>query len=126
MLFRSQLDPYNFTATFQLGMLAKRDQRFEEALPLFERSLALHPGDPSVEYRIATIQLATDKIEEARRSLEKLAHEWPQFLEAHVSLATIYYRLKLREGGDRERAIVRRLTAEQDRKAEETGKAARR
>ena len=37
---------------------------------------------------------------------------WPQFTEAHVSLATVYYRLKRKEDGDRERALVRKLTDE--------------
>ena len=32
--------------------------------------------------------------------------------EAHVSLATAYYRLKRKEDGDRHRAIADRLTAE--------------
>jgi predicted Zn-dependent protease len=99
---------------FQLGMIAKRDQHFDEALSRFERSLALHPGDAAVEYQIATVQLATDKVEEARQRLEKLVQESPRFLEAHVSLATVYYRLKRREDGDRERAIVRQLTADQE------------
>ena len=111
-----QLDPYNFTAIFQLGTLAKRDQRFDESLSLFQRSLALHPKDSAVEYQIATVELATDKVEQARRRLEKLVQESPQFLEAHVSLATVYYRLKRREDGDRERAIVRRLTADEEMK----------
>jgi Tfp pilus assembly protein PilF len=81
--------------------------------------LALHPGDPAVEYQIATVELATDKVEEARQRLEKLVRESPRFLEAHVSLATVYYRLKRRVDGDRERTIVRQLTAD-----EETRKAA--
>ena len=37
----------------------------------------------------------------------------PNFLEAHVALATLYYRLRRKEDGDREQAIVERLTAEQ-------------
>jgi tetratricopeptide (TPR) repeat protein len=124
--FRSelQLDPDNFTAIVQLGMIAKRDERFDEALSLFERSLAMHPGDPAVDYQIATVQLATNKLEDARQRLEKLVRESPQFLEAHVSLATVYYRLKRREDGDRERAVVRQLTADEDRKAEDAKQAA--
>jgi hypothetical protein len=30
-----QLDPYNFTAIFQLGVLAKPDHHFDDALCLF-------------------------------------------------------------------------------------------
>jgi hypothetical protein len=38
--------------------------------------------------------------------------EEPKFVEAHVSLATVYYRLKRKEDGDRERAIVKDLSLE--------------
>ena len=40
----------------------------------------------------------------------------PQFLEAHVSLAQVYYRLKRKADGDRERAVVQKLKAQQDAK----------
>jgi len=42
-----------------------------------------------------------------------------KLLEAHVTLATIYYRLKRKADGERERAIVQRLNAE--RQAVEPG-----
>ena len=70
------------------------------------------PDDPGVRYQLATIDLATGNVEGARRTLEKLIAESPQFTEAHVSLATVYYRLKRKEDGDRERAIVQKLTDE--------------
>ena len=44
--------------------------------------------------------------------LEALVVEPPTWLEPHVSLATVYYRLKRREDGDREREIVDRLNKE--------------
>ena len=44
--------------------------------------------------------------------LEELIAESPSFVEAHVTLATVYYRLRRKEDGDRERAIVERLNAE--------------
>jgi cytochrome c-type biogenesis protein CcmH/NrfG len=49
---------------------------------------------------------------EAARLLEALVSESPAFVEAHVSLATAYYRLKRKEEGDRQRAIVAKLSAE--------------
>jgi len=48
--------------------------------------------------------------------LEKVVKQSPQFLEAHVSLAQAYYRLKRKADGDRERAVVQKLKAEQDAK----------
>ena len=42
----------------------------------------------------------------------------PEFLEAHISLATVYYRLKRKADGDREKALVQKLTAEREAKAD--------
>ena len=43
----------------------------------------------------------------------------PAFTEAHVTLATVYYRLKRKEDGDRERAIVQKLNAETQAKQQQ-------
>ena len=51
-------------------------------------------------------------IEGSRQQLESILKEAPQFTEAHVTLATVYYRLKRKDDGDRERARVRKLTAD--------------
>ena len=112
--FRRELevDPNNFAAAFQLGILAKQEQRYAEAREYLARSLRLRPGDPAVLYQSATVDVASGKLEEARLELEDLIRRSPEFTEAHVSLAGVYYKLKRKEEGDRERAIVRRLTAE--------------
>src|SRR6266446_4929014 len=64
----------------------------------------------------AIAHLALGKIDLARVELEQVVKENPQFSEAHVSLATIYYRLKRKADGDREGAIVRKLDAERQAK----------
>ena len=46
--------------------------------------------------------------------LETILKDSPQFIEAHISLATVYYRLKRKEDGDREKALVQQLNAEKD------------
>ena len=52
----------------------------------------------------------------------------PQFIEAHITLATVYYRLKRKEDGDREKALVQQLNAEKearetkDKEAKDKGK----
>jgi Tfp pilus assembly protein PilF len=106
------LDPLNFTATFQLGMLAVRDLHPDQARTWFNHSLVLRPGDVGARYEVATLDLTAGKLDQARGALEQLVKESPSFTAAHVNLATIYYRLKRKEDGDRERAIVRQLTAE--------------
>ncbi|HXJ39176.1 MAG TPA: tetratricopeptide repeat protein, partial [Bryobacteraceae bacterium] len=112
--FRREIavDPNNFTAVLQSGILAKQNQNYPEARQFLRRALALRPADPGVRYQIATVEISAGAVEEGRRQLEALLADHPGFLEAHVSLSGVYYRLKRKEDGDRERAIVRRLTAE--------------
>jgi hypothetical protein len=45
-----------------------------------------------------------------------MVKEAPNFTEAHVTLATVYYRLRRKEDGDRERAIIAKLNAEAQEK----------
>jgi tetratricopeptide (TPR) repeat protein len=112
--FRKELEsnPNDFVSNLQLGALLKQDQRYDEAKTLFDRALSVRPGDPGVRYQTATLDLVNGNIEQACATLEQLIKESPHFVEAHVSLATVYYRLKRKADGDRERATVLKLNAE--------------
>jgi Flp pilus assembly protein TadD len=112
--FGKELDtnPNDFTSHLDLGVLEKQDQHYDEAMKRFRRAMELRPGDIGVRYQIATIYVLTSDVKAAQRELESIVKDSPQFTEAHVSLATVYYRLKRKEDGDRERAIVQRLNAE--------------
>jgi tetratricopeptide (TPR) repeat protein len=112
--FRKELEsnPDDFVSNLQLGALLKQDERYPEALRLFERALRARPGDPGVRYQMATLDVIAGNLQQACSRLEQLVKESPQFVEAHVSLATVYYRLKRKEDGDRERATVLKLNAE--------------
>jgi len=107
-----ELNPGNFMSNLQLGVVTRQDRDYAASRRHLERALRSRPDDPGVRYQLATIDLASGNVEGARRTLEKLIAESPQFTEAHVSLATVYYRLKRKEDGDRERAIVQKLTDE--------------
>lgn len=117
--FRKELEinPNDFEANLFLGVLAKQEQKYDEAMPRFEKALMVRPGDMGVRYQIGNLLLLTGKLDEARESLEAIVKEAPKFLEAHVSLATLYYRLKRREDGDRERVIVQELNKERQAQA---------
>jgi Flp pilus assembly protein TadD len=112
--FRKELEsnPNDFVSNLQLGVIFKQDQRYDEALSSFERALRVRPGDPGVRYQLATLDVITGNLEQACSKLEQLIQETPHFVEAHVSLATVYYRLKRKADGDRERATVLKLNAE--------------
>jgi tetratricopeptide (TPR) repeat protein len=112
--FQAELarNPLDFQANLYFGVLLKEEQLFDDAMKHFNVALGVRPGELATRYQIASLKLAARDTEGALTILEELVKEAPTFLEAHVSLATAYYRLKRREDGDRERAIVDRLTKE--------------
>ena len=113
--FRAELsiNPNDFYSNLHLGVILKEEQQYQEALPYLRHALEVRPGDPGVLYQIAALHLAARNYPEAQRELEALVKDSPEFREAHVALATLYYRLRRKEDGDREQAIVERMTAEQ-------------
>jgi len=104
-------NPNDFNSNLQMAVLFKQDEKFEEAIGYLKRALQIRPGDIGVRYQIASIDFETGKVDEARAALEQMVKEAPQFTEAHVTLATVYYRLKRKADGDRERAIIAQLNA---------------
>jgi len=111
--FRQELtvNPNDFNANLQLGALAKMDERYDEALKYLAHALLVRPNNIGVRYQLASIAFGQGNSDEARRLLEEMVKEAPNFTEAHVTLATVYYRLKRKEDGDRERAIIQKLNA---------------
>jgi tetratricopeptide (TPR) repeat protein len=106
-------NPNHFDAHLLLALLLRQDSKNDEALAHLKKALALRPGDPGAELQVALVHVANGELEAARLVLEPLVREEPSFSEAHVSLATVYYRLGRREDGDREQQAVQRLKAEQ-------------
>jgi tetratricopeptide (TPR) repeat protein len=106
------LNPTDFEASLYLGVIFKEEQNYAEARQRFEKALSVRPHDPGAQYQMATLLVATGDNQSALAILERLVAENPGFTEAHVSLATVYYRLKRREDGDRHKAIAEKLTAE--------------
>jgi tetratricopeptide (TPR) repeat protein len=104
-----QQNPNDFESNLNLAVLLKQNEDYDGARKLLDRALLVRPGELRALYQVATIQLALGKLDEARATLEKILHEAPQFVEAHVSLATVYYRQKRKPEGDRERALVQKL-----------------
>jgi tetratricopeptide (TPR) repeat protein len=104
-----KINPNNFDANLQMGLLLRQDEQNNEAIGYLQHALQIRPGDPGVRYQIAVIEIANGQLDHARGDLESLIKDSPDFLEAHVSLATVYFRQKRRADGERERAIVAKL-----------------
>jgi tetratricopeptide (TPR) repeat protein len=112
-------NPYDFTANLQLAVLLREDEKIPEAVACLRRAQQVRPNDVGARYQFAAIALHDGKLDSARRDLELIVKEAPGYTEAHVALATVYYRLKRKEDGDRERAIVQKLNAEAQAKQQQ-------
>jgi tetratricopeptide (TPR) repeat protein len=116
--FRRELEinPNDFDSCLQMGILLKQDQKSDEARDYFRRALTVRPGEPNARFYMASIDVTQGKLNEALPVLEQLVKDAADFVAAHVMLATVYYRMKRKADGDREQAIVNKLTAESQEK----------
>ena len=117
-----EINPYDFDANLYLGVhYYQEKQDYQAALASFQRALGVRPGTDAVRFQIAMVYLNQGQVEKAKTLLEDIVRTSPSFQEAHASLATVYYRLRRKEDGDRHRAIVERLKAERQSKIEVPG-----
>lgn len=107
-------NPNEFESNLRLAILLKQDGDYDRAHQLLKRALLVRPDDPAALYQVGSTDLAAGNLDAARTVFEQVVKGSPNFLEAHVSLAQVYYRLKRKADGDREREIVQKLKAEQD------------
>lgn len=114
------VNPNDFESNVRLAVLLKQDGNYEGARRLLDRALLVRPKDPGALYQVGATYLAAGDMNRALTSLEALVKQFPEFLEAHVSLAQVYYRLRRKEEGDHEREIVTKLKAQQDAEQSKT------
>jgi Flp pilus assembly protein TadD len=113
--FREALkaNPDDFEANLYLGAMLYKRRDVDEAKAYLDRALRLKPSDSMARYEAAMLKSTSGDYETATRELELLVKDDPDWLEPHVELATLYYRLHRPEEGAKERQIVESLTAKQ-------------
>jgi tetratricopeptide (TPR) repeat protein len=116
--FRRELEinPNDYDSCLQMGVLLKKDQKLDESRDFLRRALTLRPNEPNTRFYLASIDVAQGKLNEALPALEQLVKDAADFVQAHVMLATVYYRMRRKADGDREQAIVNKLNAERQAK----------
>ena len=93
-------------ACLHLGGVLRHDGDTEDARPYLKHALTLRPDSAPAQFQILALDATDGHLEEARTGLEKLVKQWPDFVEAHLQLATVYARLHLTQESARERQIV--------------------
>jgi tetratricopeptide (TPR) repeat protein len=101
-----EADPNDFDACLRLGGVLRHDGDFVGAGPYLEHAIALRPDSAPAQFQIYSLEVATGHLAEARTGFEKLVKQWPDFVEAHLQLATVYARLHQTQESAREQQIV--------------------
>lgn len=116
-----QANPNDFEANLQLGALLRRDERHRESTAYMRRAVQLRPLDPAARFGLGAALLSQGQLDDARQLLEGVVADVPDYTEAHVMLATCYYRLKRSEDAERHRAIADRLRAQEQERQRRPG-----
>lgn len=116
--FKEELadNPNDFDSNLYMGILLKRDKLLDEAFEYLSRAARLRPRDSYARYHLGAVYAGLGKPDIAQPLLEGVVKEYPDFVEARVLLASVYFRLNRKEDGQRQRAIIEKLNAEQQNK----------
>jgi tetratricopeptide (TPR) repeat protein len=112
--FRRELarNPNDFDSNLYLGLLLKDENNLDEAQDYLRRASRLRADDPRVLYGLGNLHLSAGRVAEAEQALKAVTVASPDYLQAHVLLAMVYYRQKKKDLGDQEKAIAERLQRE--------------
>jgi len=102
-------------ANLYLGTMKLKLKDLDGAKPLLTLALQLQPTMPEARFQMAKLNSMTGNYAEAASTLEDLVKNDPKWLEPHVELAALYYKLHRPEDGAREREIVQQIEAQQQK-----------
>ena len=111
-----EIDHDDFTANLYLVAMLYKRRDLQEAKPYLEHALQLDPSSTMARYEFAMLESVSGQYEAALRDLQIVVKKDPNWLEPHVELAALYYRLHQPEDGAKERQIVEHLSAKQQAK----------
>jgi tetratricopeptide (TPR) repeat protein len=108
-----QIDPNNADAQYILGELARRDEKWDEAISRFSAAAKINPGFSEAYLGWGATLLTVKKYEEAISPLRTAERIAPGNPDTHHALATALERSGHKEEAAREFAIHRSLTSGQ-------------
>lgn len=118
--YRKAISLNNHNAAYYaaLGQVLRRgDQdRTKEASSAFESALALDPNEVTAQEGRALCYERMQRYVEAQQLLERVIRQHPELVQAHLSLARVYYKLHKDSDGNREKAIAAQLQVQQSAK----------
>lgn len=109
-------NPNDFNGNLYLGAILYKDRDMKEAKIYLDHASQLKPTNPTAGYEMAMWDSTSGDYSQAAEILKALVKSNPDWLQPHIELATVYYRLHQPADGARERAIVAKLKAQQQLK----------
>ncbi len=110
-----EINPDDYDANLYHGIfLFENEQKYEEALARFERALRTRPGDADARFQMGLVYNSANRIEEAVQTIKSVVDENPNFMEGHVTLTGLYFRLGREEEAERHRVAAERLRTSRD------------
>jgi Flp pilus assembly protein TadD len=110
------INPNDFQANLYMGAILYKARDVAGARTYLEKALKLDPGSALAHYEIGLVESAAGELERAVADLESASKQDPNWLEPHVELAALYYKLHRPADGAKQREIVDRVTAEQQKR----------
>ncbi|HEY0795845.1 MAG TPA: tetratricopeptide repeat protein [Acidisarcina sp.] len=104
-------DAKDFNAHFYLGAIYYFKRDMPHARLHLTQALSLQPQSAQVRYELARVAHVDGNLDEERKELETVVQQTPDWLQPHIELAALYFRLRLPEDGARQREIVDRMMA---------------
>lgn len=98
-----RLNPNDFEANLYLGAILYKKRSQSEATVYLNHAIELNPSSNLARYEIAMLESTSGQEDAAAQKLEKLVQEDPSWLDPHVELAALYYKLHRPADGAKER-----------------------
>jgi tetratricopeptide (TPR) repeat protein len=114
--FRKELasDPNHFEANLYLSQILGERKQWSDADPLARRAVLVRPDSLEAQLEVADIDVAEEKLKEAKLALEAAEKTWPRSATVHARIAQVDEKLHLTQDAKREENLARTLQPRKD------------
>src|SRR5580704_4436839 len=114
--FRKELasDPNHFEANLYLSQMLGERRQWSGADPLARRAVLVRPDSLEAQLEVADIDVAEEKLKEAKLALEAAEKTWPRSATVHARIAQVDEKLHLTQDAKREENLARTLQPRKD------------
>jgi len=108
-LMTSMGGPDDGNARYFLGLIAKQQGDYSEAIAEMEQSVAVQPRNPRALGQLGQLYLQQNDLPKARAALEKAIEQAPDEPQNHYELARVYNKLDLKAESDEQLKLYQKL-----------------